>query len=264
MNGAICLDKRGGVDVLAQGVVCSTRGDFLTGWDQVAVTAVSEGGWVTLFLRAAPDVPRPMNGMVWDQVEVEGGDVVDGGFEGGVVISADDYVGADLNEGWRPFFVTDEFVPQGVGLYQVFVTRSLDGGVSWETPLVVFDNGGRGGIDEVVSPVVKGSRLALFYVAEVGEVDWTDRAGRVRYGRPQVVVCGFEEEGLTCGAKIDLVGRERLRPVVNLRVDDGGGTEYQKDVVVVWDAYQGSYGANKDLFVMGVRPWFWFEGAAHE
>jgi hypothetical protein len=70
MHMRIGIDPRGGLDPLDPGVVWSDEQNAIDAYVPFSVTAMAQGGRVTVFMYSAPDEPRKHNDVYWDDAEL--------------------------------------------------------------------------------------------------------------------------------------------------------------------------------------------------
>lgn len=251
MRAQICLDPTGGVDIYSPSVVCSGASNVLDAWVTLSISAIAQAGQATIFLRSQPDMPRQIQDVYWDHVELSGGSLVNPDFEG-TFAQWNGIQELKVADGWTPFYVEDPPEASATGRYEIHTAWSDDGGATWGGDVLVATNSTSGQersgafgphVYPMISPEQQYTAFTFLYMD--GD---PLQEGVKRFGRPVLAACVLGEE--TCAGFWRILPNSVSRPVSHLVADVGPG----RFLVVAWDAYQSSRGLNRDVFATVLAP----------
>ncbi len=187
---------------------------------EISVSASAAGSTATLFLHAelnTSDIPVTV---VWDEVTIENGILINGDFEGPFLKDSS----MSVPIWWLPYYrdrVNDPVA--GRDVYTVHAAWSGDGGSAWVGPETVTANrsasgGITGAIRPDVAPIVSMATdppsAGFFYIYETG--DPPPGTTFLRFGRPYATMCTLGTTDCTDAPGLPVLPRNVVRPSYRL------------------------------------------------
>ncbi|MCP4424859.1 MAG: hypothetical protein GY803_10230 [Chloroflexi bacterium] len=259
MRVQICIDPTGGVDIYSPAVVCSGVNNSLDAWSSIGFSAIAQANNATIFLRSQPDLPRAINNVYWDNVQISGGALLNPGLDGdsGTFFPWNGIQELKVAEGWQPFYIEDPPSTVGTGRYVVHTAWSNDDGLSWSNSANVainatstHDKTGAFGTEVYPFINIDHQYAAFFFMFEEGD-PMPGQEDMKRFGRPSLTVCELGEtkcDPWRSGAR--LFPNDVNRPAVSLIAS----ADSMGHVIIGWDAYQSSRAKSKDVYTAILSP----------
>jgi hypothetical protein len=185
---------------------------------------------------------------VWDAVEMQNGNLLNGSFEGPFISQST----LTVPESWTAYYQDSNNAPiNGRDVYTIYAAWSSDGGSSWSAPAVVAENRDESGsisgaIRPAVYPLISMATdppsASFIFIYETG--DPPPFTGFLRFGRPHLVQCELATTDCTDSPGDSLLPRLVIRPALNLSLFPD---PFNPDrALMAWDSLQPDM-ANKDI-----------------
>lgn len=241
------LDPTGGVDPAGPNVIWST-GSQPINFSPFTLAAPATGGSATVFLEATQNTADSPATAIWDAVEMQNGDLLNGSFEGPFVSQST----MTVPESWTAYYRDSGNAPAaGRDVYTVYAAWSSDGGSTWSAPAVITENRDTSGsitgaIRPAVYPLISMATdppsASFVFIYETG--DPPPYTGFLRFGRPYLVRCELATTDCTDSPGESLLPRLVIRPAFSLSLFPD---PFNSDrAVMAWDSLQEDM-VNKDV-----------------
>ncbi|HIP73187.1 MAG TPA: hypothetical protein EYH05_17540 [Anaerolineae bacterium] len=224
---------------------------------QFSVSVPAQGRAATIFLRGVLDTTDVPGTAVWDSVMLQNGALVNGDFEGPLVLQDS----ITVPEGWTAWYQDSGNTPiNGRDVYTVYAAWSDDGGSAWTGPEAITANrdtstslsaslsgGTTGAIRPDVTPIISMATdppsVSFFYIYETG--DPPPDTTFLRFGRPYQTQCDLGTADCTDTPGAPLLPRNVVRPSYRLLA---AADPFNPDrAILTWDSLQTDT-LNKDVY----------------